>query len=66
MPYKEAQELMMQQASKTTRLESLSNAILFKEFWLGALSQWLIYTIICFAACMLFIRMSKFNKSLSG
>ncbi len=53
----------MQQAPKTTRLESLSNAVLFKEFWFNALSQWLVYTIICFGACMLFIRMSQFNKS---
>jgi len=65
MPYKEAQELMMQQVPKMTRIESLSNAIHFKEFWFGLLSQWLVYTIICFAACMLFIRMSQFNKSLS-
>jgi len=55
----------MQEAPKITRLESLSNAMHFKEFWLGALSQLALYTFLCFVACMLHVRILQSNKSLN-
>lgn len=64
MLYQEANDFLYEKSIKTTRWDSLKNAVQFKEFWLLTLESWLIYTLICFFACMLYLKLMQSNKSL--
>ena len=63
MSYEEGQRYLAERSREITRWDSLRNSVYYPEFWLSALSDWLVYTGVGFVSCLIFRRLSKSNQS---
>ena len=63
MNYEEGQKYLAERSREITRWDSLKNGIQYPEFWLSALSDWLVYTGVGFVSCLVFRRLAQSNQS---
>jgi hypothetical protein len=66
MNYQEGQAYLAERSKEITRWESLHNGLRYSEFWLSAFANWLLYSAVGFASCIVFRQLPQSKRSLKS
>lgn len=58
MNYEEGQAYLATRSKEITRWQSLRNGVRYSEFWLSAFADWLLYSAVGFASCIVFLQLA--------
>jgi len=64
MNYEEGQAYLAKRSKEITRWQSLRNGVHSSAFWLSAFADWLLYSAVGFASCIVFVQLPNPSPAL--